>query len=96
MLLSVEELAVNQLRETFHHWVRTIAFPVSKGNLGTPLPHASALSLRGASVTLDKTHREIARAVIEDVEPALKAYLTRAHAVIAAALPRRKRAELGL
>ena len=27
VLLSVEELAVNELRETFHHWVRTLVFP---------------------------------------------------------------------
>lgn len=46
MLLTVEEMAVNELRETFHHWVRTVALPVSKGVLGTALtysgPHAAA------------------------------------------------------
>ncbi len=31
VLLSVEELAVNDLRETFHHWVRTLIFPIQKG-----------------------------------------------------------------
>ena len=35
VLLSVEELAVNELRESFHHWVRTISFPVRKGTLGS-------------------------------------------------------------
>jgi hypothetical protein len=77
VLLSVEELAVNDLRETFHHWVRTIVFPVTKGRLGMPLPHASAHSLRGASVTVEKAHRETARAVVEDIEPDLKAHITR-------------------
>ena len=77
VLLSVEELAVNELRETFHHWVRTIAFPVSNGNLGAPLPHASAISLRGAQITLDEVHHEAARAVVEDIEPALKEHLKR-------------------
>jgi superfamily II DNA or RNA helicase len=75
VFLSVEELAVNELRETFHHWVRTIVFPVSNGKLGTPFPHASALSLRGALVTQDKAHRETARDVIDDIEPALKEHL---------------------
>jgi SNF2 family DNA or RNA helicase len=77
VLLSVEELAVNELRETFHHWVRTIAFPVSKANLGAALPHASAISLRGARITLDEAHHEAARTVIEDIEPALKEHLKR-------------------
>ena len=45
VLLSVEELAVNDLRETFHHWVRTIAFAVRSGELGAVLAHRPALSL---------------------------------------------------
>lgn len=43
--LSIEELGVNELRETFHHWVRTIVFPVRGGRLGEPLPHLPAASL---------------------------------------------------
>lgn len=44
ILLSVEALAVNDLRETFHHWVRpvAVAFPVKNEKLGAPLPHAAA------------------------------------------------------
>ena len=38
VLLSVEELAVNELRETFHNTVRTVALPVRDGSLGDPLP----------------------------------------------------------
>jgi len=77
VLFSVEELAVNDLRETFHHWVRTIAFPVTRGTLGAPLPHASALSLRGARLTLDTAHHEAARAIVDDIEHELKASITR-------------------
>ena len=33
ILFSVEELAVNRLREAFQHWVRTVAFPVKIGKL---------------------------------------------------------------
>ena len=36
ILLSIEELGVNELRESFHHWVRTIAFPVRDGRIGSP------------------------------------------------------------
>jgi hypothetical protein len=41
LLLTVEELAVNELREPFHHWVRSIRLPVRKGALGEPLEPAS-------------------------------------------------------
>jgi len=39
VLLSVEELAVNELREPFHHWVRTLRLPVRGGALKEPLPY---------------------------------------------------------
>jgi hypothetical protein len=42
VLVTVEELAVNDLRESFHHWVRTLAFPVRSGELMEPLPHQAA------------------------------------------------------
>jgi superfamily II DNA or RNA helicase len=37
LVVTVEELAVNELREPFHHWVRSVRLPVSKGELGDPL-----------------------------------------------------------
>jgi len=39
LLFTVEEMAVNELRETFHHWVRTVALPIAQGQLGEPLPY---------------------------------------------------------
>ena len=39
VVFSVEELAVNELREPFHHWVRTLRFPVHDGQLGDQLPY---------------------------------------------------------
>jgi hypothetical protein len=81
VLLNIEELAVNDLRESFHHWVRTLVFPVTHGTLGTPLPHLSALALRNATPTLDKTHHDTARTLVEEVEPDLKAYIRR-HAAL--------------
>lgn len=47
VLLHVEELAVNELRETFHHWTRTLAWPVAKGKLGPLLPHRTPSDWRG-------------------------------------------------
>jgi ABC-type multidrug transport system fused ATPase/permease subunit len=34
VLFTLEELAVNELRESFHHWIRTVALPVTRGKLG--------------------------------------------------------------
>jgi superfamily II DNA or RNA helicase len=45
VLLTLEELAVNELREPCHHWVRTLAFPVRDGALGEALPHRPAADL---------------------------------------------------
>lgn len=77
VLLSVEELAINELRETFHHWVRTFTFPVASGRLGDPLPHQAAAMLRAAAPTQSARHHEMARTVVEDVEPVLKAFVDR-------------------
>jgi superfamily II DNA or RNA helicase len=79
VLLSLEELAVNDLRETFHHWVRTAILPIRKGNLGDPLPHQPAMQLRSARTTHEASHRERARDLLDEVTPELKRFLT-AHA----------------
>lgn len=75
LLLSVEELAVNDLRESFHHWVRTVVFPVRGGTLGEPLPHKSAFDWRGAVATHDEGHRARTRDLLDDLEPDLMRFL---------------------
>jgi hypothetical protein len=88
VLLSVEELAVNDLRETFHHWVRTLIFPIRKGALGQPLAHRPAMELRRSRTTQDAGHHARARDLINEVSPDLKRFLT-AHAEhLSAALQR--------
>ncbi|MBU3679561.1 MAG: DNA helicase [Candidatus Kapabacteria bacterium] len=77
VLLSVEELAVNALRETFHHWVRTVVFPVVNGTVGAPLPHAPACELRGGVATHSKADNDRARDILEEVEFNLKAWIKR-------------------
>ena len=75
ILLSIEELAVNELRETFHRWVRTLAFPFRNGCLGEPLPHATAQSQRGGHGTMDSSHRERAADVLEEARDDLRTWL---------------------
>jgi hypothetical protein len=72
VLLHLEELGVNQLRETFHHWIRTIQLPVRQGQLGEPLAHAPAISLRGAEECSDPAIRDRARSLLDDIEPDLQ------------------------
>ncbi|MCP4289969.1 MAG: DNA helicase [Gammaproteobacteria bacterium] len=42
LLLTIEELAINDLREPFHHWVRTLRYPIINGELAEALPHIAA------------------------------------------------------
>ena len=79
VLLSVEELAVNELRETFHHWVRTLIFPIRQGALGTPLRHVPARELRGGQPTKAVSQDDRAREILDDIIPDLKKFLA-AHA----------------
>jgi superfamily II DNA or RNA helicase len=77
VLLTVEELAVNELREPCHHWVRTLAFPVRGDELGEALPHAPPSAWGEAAGAAD---REAARAVWDEVEAELKQQVKRLQA----------------
>lgn len=79
LLLSVEELAVNELRETFHHWVRTLVFPVKGGKLLAPAKHVPAVQLRADQATTAVAQDDRARDVIDDVAQDMKKFLA-AHA----------------
>ena len=75
ILLSVEELAVNDLRETFHHWVRTLIFPIRNSVLGAPLAHRPALDLRPGRAICNDGNRARARELIDEATPDLKRFL---------------------
>ena len=75
VLLSIEELGVNELRETFHRWVRTLALPVRDGEIGVPLPHVPARSRRGACEVDDPGQRERAGEIIDEASAGLRAWL---------------------
>lgn len=73
ILLTVEELAVNDLRETLHHWVRTVALPIgTDGELGSPLPHrpSRAWTCPDGQVPSDADVDQ-ARALHETLRPAI-------------------------
>ena len=78
ILVSVEELAVNELRETFHHWVRTFAMPVRGGKVGEPRPHVPAEALRahaGADHVRGQRLQDHAAGLFDDALPDLKRFL---------------------
>lgn len=47
--VCVEELGVNDLRETFHQWVSVLRFPVVNGELGKRLPYATPAQERAGA-----------------------------------------------
>jgi superfamily II DNA or RNA helicase len=69
LLLTLEELAVNELRESCHHWVRTLAFPVSGAAVGEPLPHRPAADWSAPGSLGD---RETARDLWDEIEAEVK------------------------
>lgn len=75
VLLSVEELAVNELREMYHRWVRTVAFPVQDGFLNDPIEQVPADTHRGAQAVHEPGERITASAILDDVNTALKRWL---------------------
>jgi hypothetical protein len=75
VLLTIEELAVNELRETFHHWVRTLRLPINKDRLGTPLPHVAAAELEVQNGTATQADVERARQLWDEIEGDVKAVL---------------------
>lgn len=78
ILLSVEELAINELRETFHHWVRTWSLPVRNGKLSEPLPHVPAYRQRRPARRIETAWVERGRDLWTDVEGDIKDFLRQA------------------
>ena len=77
ILVTVEELATNELREPFHQWVRTLRFPLAKTRLGGALTYvAPADEGRLQPLTAKELNkaRDIWEVVAVDVRDAIKAY----------------------
>lgn len=75
ILLHLEELAVNELRETFHHWIQTHQFPIVGGELGDPLDHAPASSFRKSSQCGNPELIEKAKSLLGDLEADLQKFV---------------------
>ena len=75
ILLSIEELGVNELRESFHHWVRTVAFPVEGGRVGEPLMSLSDEALGSGCGAANSEDWDRARELLVDVDRDLRRWL---------------------
>lgn len=85
VLLHVEELGVNELRETFHHWIRTCRYSVTGDELGELLPHLAALELRSTSSASPRLQTKAAN-VFSELEMDLKEQIKRMHLDLTACL----------
>lgn len=68
ILLTIEELAINELREPFHQWTRTLVIPVKGDQLATALPHQPARELRLEPASWDDRTVEEARSIWSEIE----------------------------
>lgn len=85
VLLTIEELGINELRETLHHWVRTVALPVAGGKLGTMLPYSRPHAWAQAA-SEDAGGADAAREVWDEIDADVKAWLTKYRAQLTATL----------
>ncbi len=74
ILLTVEEMAVNDLREPFHHWVRTHRFGVKNSQLIGPLPYVPPSDDRTATVATGDQAIQKARDIWNEVEADLRVF----------------------
>lgn len=74
LLLTVEEMAVNELRETFHHWVRTVALPIKGGTLGDAMVYAGPHGAAQPGVE-DASGTPEARAIWDDVDDDVRTWI---------------------
>lgn len=70
VLVTVEEMALNDLRETVHHWVRTLRFAVAGDSVGLLADHLPALNDHPADVDFD--HVKQARDIWMDADPVVR------------------------
>jgi hypothetical protein len=68
IVLHMEELGINALRETFHHWIRTVRLPVYGNRLSDALPAAPAADFRDARSCKDADAIQRARDVLDEFE----------------------------
>ena len=89
IFLTVEELAINELREPFHHWTRTYKIPVRQGDVGDPFPYQEPTADRAGTRVSDAALVEGARHIWEDAEPDLRTFVQSRAASLTEALKKR-------
>ena len=85
----MEELAINELREPFHHWTRTYEIPVRQGDLGDPLPYQEPTTHRASTRVSNADLVEGAKHIWEDAEPDLRRFVQSRAASLTDALKKR-------
>jgi superfamily II DNA or RNA helicase len=88
LVLDVEEIAVNELRESVHHWIRTVRLPFAAGNLLPEIPRPAPGEHRvvsGSKETIDKA-RDLWDDVSGELRDWMKAHRDRLETAIAAAM----------
>ncbi len=95
VLLTIEELAVNELREPCHHWVQTYAFDIVDGALGaaqpwTPLPATTDVMTAAATgVTQTVADTADARDQWDEVDREVRDWVRQRQVALTASLRRR-------
>jgi len=75
ILLSVEELGVNELRESIHHWVRTIALAVRDGQLGPEIADVRSYEPGTYFASTDSIAWDRAREIFDQTRHDLRRWL---------------------
>jgi len=75
LILHLEEMAVNELRETFHHWISSIRLPVVDGELGESLEHVPASELGISKTCNDQDRISEARDIVSECEYDLQKFI---------------------
>ncbi|MFO7838751.1 MAG: hypothetical protein R6X08_04540, partial [Desulfosalsimonadaceae bacterium] len=71
----LEEVGINALRETFHHWVETIRLPVYGSDLGSPLPAKKPVELRQTTPCQNSRDIEKAKDMLDEFTQELKDFV---------------------
>ncbi|MCB1221948.1 MAG: DEAD/DEAH box helicase [Planctomycetales bacterium] len=94
IILHLEELAVNELRETFHHWISSICIPIKDGELQEALPHCPACLLGDSQACTDNSRKAAAQGMADEFEPELKLFIRERRARLAEMLQAQMESDL--
>lgn len=90
LLLTLEEIASNELHETFHHWVRTLAFPIVKGKLGEAVAMLSPLEFRAMESDIlfeqGESHQDLLGDLTQEIKSRIKNHCVELHSTLTKAL----------